>query len=57
MDPVTPQPLCAKEALELLNCVADPQFDRDKCLRIMDALRNCIVQKVSYLLLISSFFG
>lgn len=44
---VTPQPLCAKEALDLLNCVTDNAYDREKCLRLLDDLRKCILDKVS----------
>ncbi|CAA6665898.1 unnamed protein product [Spirodela intermedia] len=39
---VTPHPVCAKEALDLLNCVADSAYDREKCLRLSDELRKCI---------------
>ncbi|CAA7402662.1 unnamed protein product [Spirodela intermedia] len=42
---VTPQPVCAKEALDLLNCVADSAYDREKCLRLSDELRKCILDK------------
>ncbi|KAG1335158.1 hypothetical protein COCNU_03G012770 [Cocos nucifera] len=41
----TPQPVCAKEALDLLNCAIESPFDRDKCLRFLDALRNCVLEK------------
>ncbi|CAO2194260.1 unnamed protein product [Urochloa humidicola] len=41
----TPQPVCAQESLALLNCVAAVPYDREKCLALVDALRNCITQK------------
>ena len=50
---VTPQPACAKEALDLLNCVADNAYDREKCLRFLDDLRKCITDKVRHHLPIS----
>ncbi|KAK6935493.1 hypothetical protein RJ641_035648 [Dillenia turbinata] len=47
MEKETPKPLCAQEALELLNCVAGPSFDQDKCLVFLQALRDCVLnQKV-----------
>jgi hypothetical protein len=42
----TPRPVCAEEALALLNCAAENPYDRDKCLSLLDALRGCIAQKV-----------
>ncbi|KAG8045741.1 hypothetical protein GUJ93_ZPchr0008g12195 [Zizania palustris] len=42
----TPKPLCAQEALALLNCAAESSYDRDKCLALLDALRACIAQKM-----------
>lgn len=42
----TPKPVCAEEALALLNCAAESSYDRDKCLAALDALRACIAQKV-----------
>ncbi|XP_020089086.1 uncharacterized protein LOC109710753 isoform X1 [Ananas comosus] len=44
----TPEPVCAKEALDLLNCVAASPFDRDTCLRLVDALRTCVLHKVRW---------
>ncbi|CAD6258977.1 unnamed protein product [Miscanthus lutarioriparius] len=41
----TPQPVCAQESLALLNCVASVPYDRDRCLALVDALRECIVHK------------
>ncbi|KAM0939422.1 putative cysteine alpha-hairpin motif superfamily, mitochondrial carrier domain superfamily [Dioscorea sansibarensis] len=45
MEAVTPNPVCGKEALDLLNCVASSQFDREQCLRFLDALRSCVLEK------------
>jgi hypothetical protein len=42
----TPRPVCAPEALALLNCAAENPYDRDKCLSLLDALWECIAQKV-----------
>uniref|UniRef100_A0A0A8XP40 CHCH domain-containing protein n=1 Tax=Arundo donax TaxID=35708 RepID=A0A0A8XP40_ARUDO len=41
----TPRPVCAQEALALLNCAAAHPYDRDKCVALLDALRDCIAQK------------
>nr|ACG28074.1 CHCH domain containing protein [Zea mays] len=41
----TAQPVCAQESLALLNCVASAPYDRDRCLALVDALRECIVRK------------
>jgi hypothetical protein len=46
MEKVSAQPECAKEALDLLNCLADPSYDRDKCVKLLDAVRACVLQKV-----------
>ncbi|THU45693.1 hypothetical protein C4D60_Mb02t20670 [Musa balbisiana] len=45
MEAATPQPVCAMEALDLLNCAVDIPFDRDRCLRFLDALRSCVLEK------------
>lgn len=42
----TPRPVCAQEALALLNCATENPYDRDKCLALLDVLRECIAQKV-----------
>ncbi|KAH7839889.1 hypothetical protein Vadar_010027 [Vaccinium darrowii] len=39
------QSVCAQEALDLLNCVTDSTFDQDKCLRLLQSLRNCVQNK------------
>ncbi|KAL6986368.1 hypothetical protein U1Q18_019736 [Sarracenia purpurea var. burkii] len=40
-----PQPVCAQEALDLLNCVTESPFDQDKCLRLLQSLRDCVQNK------------
>lgn len=40
------QAVCGKEALDLLNCVAQSPYDQDKCLSLLQALRQCVVDKV-----------
>ncbi|XAR70208.1 hypothetical protein NMG60_11026990 [Bertholletia excelsa] len=39
------QPVCAQEALNLLNCVTQSPFDQEKCLRLMQSLRDCVQSK------------
>ncbi|KAK6947894.1 hypothetical protein RJ641_001367 [Dillenia turbinata] len=48
MEKETPKPLCVQEALELLNCVAGPSFDQDKCLVFLQALRDCVLNQDIY---------
>ena len=43
------QPACGQEALDLLNCVAQTPYDHDKCLRLLNSLRECVLNKVKYL--------
>ncbi|KAK1325933.1 hypothetical protein QJS10_CPA01g02198 [Acorus calamus] len=45
MERPSPQPLCPKEALDLLNCATGADFDPDKCLRFLNALRACVLEK------------
>ncbi|XP_011621802.1 uncharacterized protein LOC18429856 [Amborella trichopoda] len=40
-----PQPVCGIEAVELLNCVASPQYEQDRCASLLDSLRKCILSK------------
>ncbi|KAL7150436.1 hypothetical protein ABFS83_05G112000 [Erythranthe nasuta] len=41
------QAVCGTEAIDLLNCVAQSPYDQDKCLSLLQALRQCVVnQKV-----------
>ncbi|KAL8498581.1 hypothetical protein ACS0TY_021785 [Phlomoides rotata] len=39
------QAVCGKEALDLLNCVAQSPYDQDKCISLFQALRQCVVDK------------
>ncbi|XVE58004.1 hypothetical protein DITRI_Ditri04bG0135400 [Diplodiscus trichospermus] len=45
MDEARPQPVCAQEALELLNCVTQSPFDQEKCTRLLLSLRECVLSK------------
>ncbi|KAI4315507.1 hypothetical protein L6164_028307 [Bauhinia variegata] len=45
MDEPRPQPVCAEEALDLLNCVTQSPFDQDKCHRLLLTLRQCVLNK------------
>ncbi|KAG5563401.1 hypothetical protein RHGRI_005975 [Rhododendron griersonianum] len=43
----SPQPVCAQEMVDLLNCVTASPFDQDKCLCLLHSLRDCVqVKKV-----------
>ncbi|KAG7017003.1 hypothetical protein SDJN02_22114, partial [Cucurbita argyrosperma subsp. argyrosperma] len=39
------QPVCAQEALDLLNCVTESPFDQQKCYRLLHSLRECVISK------------
>ncbi|CAK7335670.1 unnamed protein product [Dovyalis caffra] len=39
------EPVCAEEALDLLNCVAQSPYDQDKCVRLLQTLRECVLNK------------
>ncbi|KAL4651467.1 hypothetical protein ACB098_01G145200 [Castanea mollissima] len=39
------EPVCGKEALDLLNCVTQSPYDQDKCLRLLQSLRDCVLTK------------
>ncbi|KAL9268236.1 hypothetical protein AKJ16_DCAP18972 [Drosera capensis] len=39
------KPECAEEALDLLNCAAEADFDTHKCIAHLQALRQCIISK------------
>ncbi|KAI3453788.1 hypothetical protein Pfo_010451 [Paulownia fortunei] len=39
------QAVCGKEALDLLNCVAQSPYDQEKCLSLLQALRQCVINK------------
>ncbi|KAF9685898.1 hypothetical protein SADUNF_Sadunf03G0102400 [Salix dunnii] len=45
MDEARAKPVCAEEALNLLNCVAQSPYDQDKCIRLLQNLRECILNK------------
>ncbi|CAA0838208.1 Cox19-like CHCH family protein [Striga hermonthica] len=47
MEPSQNQQLavCGKEALDLLNCIAQSPYDQDKCNSLLQALRQCVVDK------------
>ncbi|KAI3979278.1 hypothetical protein MKX01_007754 [Papaver californicum] len=40
-----PQPICTQEALDLLNCVTGAGFDQEKCIRFLNALRDCVLDR------------
>lgn len=48
MEKTSDKPECAQQALDLLNCVTQSPFDQDKCLHLLNALRECVVSKVFY---------
>ncbi|CAI0441242.1 unnamed protein product [Linum tenue] len=37
--------VCGQAAVDLLNCVAESPYDNDKCLRLLQALRDCAVKQ------------
>ncbi|KNA13443.1 hypothetical protein SOVF_116650 [Spinacia oleracea] len=39
------KPVCGKEALDLLNCVVDSNYDQEKCLHLLQSLRQCVLSK------------
>ncbi|KAL3619210.1 hypothetical protein CASFOL_036780 [Castilleja foliolosa] len=39
------QAVCGTEALDLLNCVSQSPYDQDKCLSLLQALRQCVINK------------
>ncbi|PKI51600.1 hypothetical protein CRG98_028024 [Punica granatum] len=39
------KPVCAQEALDLLNCVAQTPYDQEKCVRLLQSLRDCVLNK------------
>lgn len=40
------KPVCAVEALDLLNCVTQSPYDQEKCLALLHSLRDCVLAKV-----------
>ncbi|KAJ6946119.1 hypothetical protein NC651_001020 [Populus alba x Populus x berolinensis] len=45
MEEARAEPVCAVEALDLLNCVAQTPYDQDKCVRHLQVLRHCVLIK------------
>ncbi|KAG6781147.1 hypothetical protein POPTR_003G136500v4 [Populus trichocarpa] len=45
MEEARAKPVCAEEALNLLNCVAQSPYDQDKCVRLLQTLRECVLNK------------
>ncbi|KAG6397104.1 hypothetical protein SASPL_143268 [Salvia splendens] len=39
------QAVCGKESIDLLNCVAQSPFDQEKCLSLLQTLRQCVINK------------
>ncbi|KAG8375069.1 hypothetical protein BUALT_Bualt10G0061900 [Buddleja alternifolia] len=39
------QAVCGKEALDLLNCVAQSPYDQEKCVALLQSLRQCVLNK------------
>lgn len=39
-------PVCAQEALDLLNCVTQSAYDQEKCISLLQSLRQCVLSKV-----------
>ncbi|RAL53444.1 unnamed protein product [Cuscuta campestris] len=39
------QPVCGQEALTLLNCTTETPYDTDKCARLLQELRQCVLSK------------
>ncbi|KMT11979.1 hypothetical protein BVRB_5g099410 [Beta vulgaris subsp. vulgaris] len=37
--------VCGKEALNVLNCVVESNYDQDKCLHLLQSLRQCVLSK------------
>ena len=48
MEEARAKPVCAEEALNLLNCVARSPYDQDKCVRLLQTLRECVLNKVCF---------
>ncbi|KAF3673385.1 putative crooked neck-like protein 1-like [Capsicum annuum] len=43
--PQNAQPVCGEQVLELLNCTIESPYDKDKCQRLLDSLRQCVINK------------
>ncbi|KAL2635796.1 hypothetical protein R1flu_007275 [Riccia fluitans] len=42
---MTGTPPCGREALALLNCVADKNYDESRCVELLKVLRSCVEGK------------
>ncbi|CAN4095219.1 unnamed protein product [Withania somnifera] len=40
-----PQPVCGEEVLQLLNCTIESPYDKEKCQRLLESLRQCVINK------------
>jgi len=47
---------CAVEAATLLNCVAAKNYSKEECITLLDSLRSCIKNSVSFWLITTSEF-
>ncbi|KAG7552721.1 Cysteine alpha-hairpin motif superfamily [Arabidopsis thaliana x Arabidopsis arenosa] len=45
MEKKLPQPVCGQEAVNLLNCVSESKFDQEKCVLLLQSLRECVLSK------------
>ncbi|XP_020878811.1 uncharacterized protein LOC110227738 [Arabidopsis lyrata subsp. lyrata] len=45
MEKKLPQPICGQEAVNLLNCVSESKFDQEKCVLLLQSLRECVLSK------------
>nr|XP_009788989.1 PREDICTED: uncharacterized protein LOC104236702 [Nicotiana sylvestris] len=51
-------PLCAQETLDLLNCTTEKPYDKEKCQRLLESLRQCVLnKKIKKFLLAEVIFG
>ncbi|PHT74336.1 hypothetical protein T459_21613 [Capsicum annuum] len=39
------KPVCGEQVLELLNCTIESPYEKDKCQRLLDSLRQCVINK------------
>ncbi|KDP25336.1 hypothetical protein JCGZ_20492 [Jatropha curcas] len=45
MEEARAKPVCAEEALNLLNCVVESPYDQGKCVHLLQTLRECVLNK------------
>ncbi|TMW85378.1 hypothetical protein EJD97_023255 [Solanum chilense] len=43
--PESLQPVCGQEALDLLNCTTESPYDKEKCQKLLETLRQCVINK------------